>query len=102
VGRGSDDLFCTQSKLNAVARDRSDFATAYSIAGGDVELLPNLGAQNASQMQSMLADQGSSVSVYFVGNPAATGHRFRSQVSDLSKCSHAEEESVEFDLRPEA
>ena len=40
-------------------------------------VLPDLSAQNASQMQSMLADQDSGVSVYFVGNPAATGHGVR-------------------------
>jgi hypothetical protein len=43
-------------------------------AGRDVKLLPNLGAQDASKVRSVLTDQSGSVSSYLVRDPASACH----------------------------
>jgi hypothetical protein len=67
-------LLRAKRKLNAIIGDRSDCPAANLLAGCDVKLLPDLGAQDAGKMCSMVAHQSGSVSSYFVGDPAAARH----------------------------
>jgi hypothetical protein len=69
-------------ELNPLMRNECDGTAANFFSRCDVELLPNLGAQNASKMSRMFAHQSSRVSGNLVGNPAAARHG-----SALSKCS---------------
>src|SRR4029077_13736371 len=80
-------LLRAERELNAIIGDRSNCPAADFFAGCNIKLLPNLGAQDASKMRSMVAHQSGSVSRYFVGDPAAACHEsgVRSQVSGLRK-----------------
>src|SRR5258706_12623481 len=80
-------LLRAKRELNAIIGDRSDCPAANFVPSCNIELLPNLSAQNASKVRSMLAHQSGSVSGYFVSNPAAACHEsgVRSQVSGLRK-----------------
>ena len=61
-------------KNSSDLRQASPMYAANFLADCNVKLLPDLGAQNASKMCSVLAHQSSSVSGYFVGHPAAACH----------------------------
>jgi len=52
-------LLRAKRKLNAIIGDRSDCPAANFFAGCNVKLLPNLGAQDASKVRSVLAHQSS-------------------------------------------
>jgi hypothetical protein len=67
-------LLRAKRELNAIVGDRSDCPVANIFAGRDVKLLPNLGAQDASKVRSVLTDQSGSVSSYLVRDPASACH----------------------------
>ena len=79
--------FVPSANSIAIIGDRSDGSATNLVASGNIEFLANFRAQDASQMRRMFADQSGSVSGYFVGNPAAAGHKtaFSSQLSAISK-----------------
>src|SRR4030081_3899045 len=53
-------------ELNAIIGDRSDCPAANFFPGCNVKLLPDLGAQNASKMRSVLTHQSGGVSSHLV------------------------------------
>src|SRR5258708_16586337 len=80
-------LLRAKRELNAIIGDGSDCPAANLFTGCNLKLLPDLGAQDASKVRSVLAHQGGSVSGYFVSDPAAACHEsgVRCQVSGLRK-----------------
>jgi hypothetical protein len=65
--------FFSQGKLHAFIGHRHDFSPSHHVAAGDIEFLSNLSAQYSTQVGGVFASQRGSISVDFIGDPAAAG-----------------------------
>src|SRR5450759_3464690 len=64
-----------EREINSIVRDKCDRPASDLIPGCNVELLPDFGTQDASEMRGMFAHQRSGVSGNLVGDPAAACHK---------------------------
>ncbi len=75
IGRSPQSHFIPKRKLHTLVRERHYFPAANARRECDVKLLSNLSAQHAPQMQSVLAGKRGSISMNFIGDPAAAGQK---------------------------
>jgi hypothetical protein len=61
-----------------VIRNAGDSSAPHLISTGDFELLPHSGAQGPCEVSGMVSGKGCAVGGKLVGDPAAAGHRVKS------------------------
>ena len=72
--RGFCRNFFAEIELDASVAYRGDLAAMKDTVRDDIEFLPNVRAQNASEMVRMYTGERGAVSRHFIGNPPSAGH----------------------------